>query len=39
MVQPANPVYGATLRVAFVVGVTPGKWAKVWAERLPRTYL
>lgn len=22
--------------VAFVVGVTPGKWARVWAERLPR---
>jgi DNA-binding transcriptional LysR family regulator len=21
--------------VAFVVGVTPGKWARVWAERLP----
>ncbi|MBG6054144.1 DNA-binding transcriptional LysR family regulator [Salinibacterium sp. CAN_S4] len=39
MVQPANPAYGATLRVAFVVGVTPGKWAKVWADRLPRTYL
>lgn len=39
MIQPANPAYGATLRVAFIVGVTPGKWAKVWAERLPRTYL
>ena len=24
------------LVVAFVVGVTPGKWARVWAERLPR---
>ncbi|MCU1422916.1 MAG: LysR family transcriptional regulator [Microbacteriaceae bacterium] len=22
--------------VAFVVGVTPGKWARVWGERLPR---
>jgi DNA-binding transcriptional LysR family regulator len=22
--------------VAFVVGVTPGKWARVWAERMPR---
>lgn len=22
--------------MAFVVGVTPGKWARVWAERLPR---
>lgn len=39
MVEQANPLFGATLRVAFVVGVTPGKWAKVWAERLPRTYL
>ena len=39
MVQPANPDFGATLRVAFVVGVTPGKWAKVWAQRMPRTYL
>ncbi|MDJ0335080.1 MAG: LysR family substrate-binding domain-containing protein [Rhodoglobus sp.] len=39
MVQPDNPAFGATLRVAFVVGVTPGKWSKVWAERLPRTYL
>ncbi len=39
MVEPANPHHGATLRVAFVVGVTPGKWARVWAERLPRTYL
>lgn len=39
MAQPANPIHGSTLTVAFVVGVTPGKWAKVWAERLPRTYL
>lgn len=23
------------LVVAFVVGVTPGKWARVWAERMP----
>ena len=28
------PVSGP-LVVAFVVGVTPGKWARVWAERLP----
>jgi DNA-binding transcriptional LysR family regulator len=28
------PVSGS-LVVAFVVGVTPGKWARVWAERLP----
>ena len=39
MPQPANPAFGATLRVAFVVGVTPGKWAKVWGQRMPRTYL
>jgi DNA-binding transcriptional LysR family regulator len=39
MAQPADPAHGATLRVAFVVGVTPGKWAKVWAERMPRSYL
>lgn len=25
----------SALTVAFVVGVTPGKWARVWAERLP----
>ena len=25
----------APLVVAFVVGVTPGKWARVWAQRLP----
>ena len=24
------------LAVHFVIGVTPGKWAKVWAERMPR---
>ena len=26
----------APFAVAFVTGVTPGKWARVWAERLPR---
>lgn len=26
----------ATLRVAFVPGVTPDKWARIWAERMPR---
>ncbi len=25
--------------VAFVLGVTPGKWAGIWAERMPRTPL
>ncbi|MCY7412613.1 MAG: LysR family transcriptional regulator substrate-binding protein [Salinibacterium sp.] len=29
--SPATP-----LAVQFVVGVTPGKWARVWAERMPR---
>lgn len=27
------------LVVAFVIGVTPGKWARVWAERMPQTPL
>lgn len=26
----------SALTVAFVVGVTPGKWARVWEERMPR---
>lgn len=26
----------APLVVAYVVGVTPGKWARIWAERMPR---
>lgn len=25
-----------TFVVAYVVGVTPGKWARVWGERMPR---
>lgn len=29
----------ATLRVGFVPGVTPDKWARVWAERMPRVRL
>jgi DNA-binding transcriptional LysR family regulator len=29
-------VPSSVLTVAFVVGVTPGKWARVWAERMPR---
>lgn len=32
MPEPVVPAFV----VAFVVGVTPGKWAKVWGERLPR---
>jgi DNA-binding transcriptional LysR family regulator len=27
------------LRVAFVPGVTPDKWARIWAERMPRVAL
>lgn len=27
------------LRVAFVPGVTPDKWARIWAERMPRVPL
>jgi DNA-binding transcriptional LysR family regulator len=30
---------GDPLRVAFVPGVTPDKWARVWADRMPRTRL
>lgn len=39
MPQPDPFAAGVTLTVAFVVGVTPGKWARVWAERMPRTAL
>ena len=39
MPQPDSHATAATLRVAFVVGVTPGKWARVWAERMPHTSL
>ena len=39
MPQPDSSAAGATLTVAFVVGVTPGKWARAWAERMPRTAL
>jgi DNA-binding transcriptional LysR family regulator len=30
---------GDALRVAFVPGVTPDKWARVWADRMPRVRL
>ena len=30
---------GSPLRVAFVPGVTPDKWARIWAERMPRAPL
>ena len=26
----------ATFTVAYVLGVTPGKWARIWGERMPR---
>lgn len=28
-----------TLRIAYARGVTPGKWARIWAERFPRVPL
>lgn len=34
---PQGPAGGLPgLRVAFVPGVTPGKWARAWSERMPR---
>lgn len=35
MQEPDVPPTGAFV-VAFVVGVTPSKWARVWGERMPR---
>lgn len=29
----------ASFRLGYVPGVTPGKWARIWAERLPRVPL
>jgi DNA-binding transcriptional LysR family regulator len=34
MSEPAHPRAG--FRVGFVPGVTPDKWARAWAERMPR---
>lgn len=40
-----NPVDAAKtkgpppLRIAFVPGVTPGKWSRIWGQRVPRTRL
>jgi DNA-binding transcriptional LysR family regulator len=31
-----GPVAHPSFRVGFVAGVTPDKWARVWAERMPR---
>lgn len=39
MAEPAVPtsvLTAGSFVVAFVVGVTPGKWARVWAERMPQ---
>ena len=37
---PARPgTTGTPLRVAFVPGVTPGKWSRTWAQRLPEDQL
>ena len=35
---PSLPTLGrvSSLRVGFETGVTPDKWARVWAERMPR---
>ena len=32
---PALPETGTPLRVAFVPGVTPGKWSRTWTQRMP----
>lgn len=37
--SPSDPATGQSLTVAFVLGVTPGKWARIWGERMPRTPL
>ena len=34
--EPTTIGTGRPFTVAYVVGVTPGKWARVWGERLPR---
>jgi len=31
-----TPGAGARFRVGFVAGVTPDKWARLWADRMPR---
>src|SRR4051812_25145360 len=37
MTQPVKGRTGASdFRVGFVPGVTPDKWARAWAERMPR---
>jgi DNA-binding transcriptional LysR family regulator len=34
-----SPGAGGPFRVGFVAGVTPDKWARAWAERMPRRRL
>ncbi|MCF7548255.1 LysR family substrate-binding domain-containing protein [Pseudonocardia sp. WMMC193] len=34
-----EPTPAATFRLGYVPGVTPGKWARIWAERRPRVPL
>jgi DNA-binding transcriptional LysR family regulator len=34
-----GPEDDSTLRVSFVPGVTPDKWARIWVERMPRVGL
>lgn len=36
MTTDDSPAPRQRLRVAFVPGVTPDKWARIWAERMPR---
>lgn len=36
MPDPRHKPYHEPLRVAFVTGVTPGKWERIWRERRPR---
>lgn len=39
MTEDRPDQHPARLRVAFVPGVTPDKWARIWAERMPRVRL
>ncbi len=39
MTDEAADTPPSPLRVAFAPGVTPGKWSRIWAERMPRVPL
>lgn len=39
MTDEAVDAPSPSLRVAFAPGVTPGKWSRIWAERMPRVPL